>query len=115
MIKEKLVKLSDFINEIENQEPIDFCYNQLKILEDNLDSESLDSLLDTQKFFLEFNDFLYFYKKKGVSEGELILKLYQILLLLTKNNAIHSYAYKLGLKPSLYKDEMRLLFKGKSK
>ena len=115
MIKDKLAKLSDFINKIEKQKPIEFLYKQMKILEKNIDYGSLSSSLDNHNFSLEFNTFLDFYKKKGVTDEELIFELYQILLLLTKNNAIHSYAYSLDLKPSLYKDEMRLLFKGKTK
>jgi len=115
MIKEKLAKLSDFINEIEKQKPIDFLYKQIKKIEKNIDSESLGSPLDTNNFSSEFNTFLDRFKMKGVSDEELIFEQYQIILLLTKKNAIHSYAYSLGLKPSLYKDEMRLLFKGKTK
>ncbi|OYT29721.1 hypothetical protein B6U98_01450 [Thermoplasmatales archaeon ex4572_165] len=115
MIKENLAKLSDFINEVENQKPIDFLYKQMKKLEENIGSDSLGSKLDTNNFSIELNSFLDFYKKKGVPDEELIFEIYQRLLLLTKNNAIHSYAYSLGLKPSLYKDEMRLLFKGKTK
>ena len=114
MIKEELAKLSDYIAEIEKQKPIDFFYKQLKILEKNVDTESLDSSLDNHTFSIELKKNLDLYRKQGVSDEELIFGLYQTLLLLTKNNAIHSYAYSLDLKPSLYKDEMRLLFKGKT-
>ena len=113
MIEKQLKKLSKFIKEIDQEKPLDFFCKQIKKIEQEISVDSQHFSQLQKDIHSDLKTMVSQYKDRGVSEEELIILFYQSLLLMTKKHVIHSYAYELGLEPSLYKDNMRLLFKGK--
>jgi len=114
MIEKQLQQLSKYITSIEQQKPLDFFCKQIQLIEQKTDNLSFSSK-DIKPIHSEFNSLIKSYEKQGISIETLILTLYEQLLSLTKKQAIHSYAYELGIEPTLYKNKMRFLFKGKTK
>jgi hypothetical protein len=54
------------------------------------------------------------YGKKGVSNSVILCELYNVLIGFSRKSMIETQAELLGIDRKMYKDEMNLLFKGKS-
>jgi hypothetical protein len=106
MIIKKLDQLDKYIKELNQQPPLEFFCQQIRSIQTEY------TPIKGSQFDQEIKQLMKSYQDKGISEEELIIRLYHTLLFLCKKHAIHSYAYELNLEPSLYKDEMRFLFKG---
>jgi len=111
MLNKNLQKLSDYIEQIESLTPLDFFKKNISELQ-KLD-EPVDAFTDKQigQFVKDMGEIIQ-KSKADLSEDIIIIQMYHYLLFLLKKRAIFAYASDLGINPSLYKKEMRFLFKG---
>lgn len=114
MIENQLRNLSAYIDKIEGEKPLDFFCQQITFIQENITVESHDFLQVQEKIDTDLRTLFDKYRNKGISDEILIMLCYQHLLLFLKKQEIYSFAFELGLEPSLFKDKMRLLFKGKT-
>ena len=112
MIRKQLDSLSAYIKNIEERDSLDVFCEYIKNLEQH-DDTSQTSLQMKNQIQKDVKHLLDSYKKQDWSDEMILFTLSQVLFTLAKKQSILAYAYALGLEPSLYKDEMRLLFKGK--
>jgi hypothetical protein len=115
MIDKKLDELGKYAEDIENQEPFDLLkthmnqvYEKLKITDDRQSELELD-------FEKEIMTIINSYKEKGLSSSIIGYNLFRVLINSIKKSAIEKKASELDIDRTLYKQQMRLLFKGKWK
>ena len=112
MIRKQLELLSTYIKDLEKRDPLDVFCEYLKNIEQQKE-ESQTYLQMNQRIQRDMKRLLDSWRENGWSDEVVFFTLSQVLFSFAKKQSIHAYAYALGLEPSLYKDEMRLLFKGK--
>jgi hypothetical protein len=110
MLDKKMEQLSSFINEIEQMDPIEFIkkygYEIFPIHSLNDD----DMVRKISKFNEDLDTLIN--ANKDISEELLIQQMFYNVLFMLKKKIIYKQATSLGIQPSLYKKEMRFLFKG---
>jgi len=113
MIKNKLNELSKYIEEINRLKPIELLEINMKKIEKELQDlprEQIDLGDELSKYILnQLNE----YKKKDLVNSVIIYGLYNALISLSRKSVIEAQAELLGIDRKMYKEEMRLLFKGK--
>jgi hypothetical protein len=113
MIDKKLDKLGKYAEEILNEEPsnlIDryFKQNELKNLRDNKS--------DFEKNFEnEIIKSIDNYKNEGLPDNLISYHIYNILVDFIRKSMVEMKACELEIDDTLYKNQMRFLFKGKFK
>jgi hypothetical protein len=113
MIKDKLNKLGDCVDEIYKLKSIELLgVNIIKIEEDlkNLPKEQVDLGYNFRK---DISNMIKDSKNKGTCNPVIIYELYNILIDSLRKSVIEERAEQLGIDKKMYKEEMRLLFKGK--
>jgi len=112
MIKNELKKLGEYAEELEKEEPFDLLYNYIcKIIEE------LENLLQYQsnlgnEFSKKVINIVNEYTNKDINSSELSYQLLNVLVSFIKKSMIEEKAISLGINTTLYKKEMKFLFKG---
>jgi len=114
MIGEKLRELREYIEKIDEIKPIELLETNMKKIE-----KELEELPPEQSDLgIEFNKDIFRvmteYSKKSISNSVIICELYNFLIGFSRKLMIETRAESLGIDRKMYKDEMNLLFKGKS-
>ena len=114
MIGEKLRKLGEYIEKIDRTKPIELLESNMKKIEEELKEISTGQLELGDKFNKDLFKVMNEYGKKGVSSSVILCELYNVLIGFSRKSMIETQAELLGIDRKMYKDEMNLLFKGKS-
>ena len=115
MIDKKLNELGKYVEEIQKKE----SFNLLKAYMNQVNEELKDTDNVQSDIELDFENKLVQvidnYKVKGLPNSIISYHLFNILINFIKNSVIEQKASELEIDKRLYKNEMRLLFKGKWK
>ena len=115
MIDKKLNELGKYVEEIQKKE----SFNLLKAYMNQVNEELKDTDNVQSDIELDFENKLVQvidnYKEKGLSNSIISYHLFNIIINFIKNSVIEQKASELEIDKRLYKQEMRLLFKGKWK
>ena len=115
MIDKKLNELGKYVEEIQKKE----SFNLLKAYMNQVNEELQDTDNVQSDIELDFENKLVQvidnYKEKGLSNSIISYHLFNIIINFIKNSVIEQKASELEIDKRLYKNEMRLLFKGKWK
>jgi len=115
MIDKKLNELGKYIEEIQKKE----SFNLLKAYMNQVNEELKDTDNVQSDIELDFENKLVQvidnYKVKGLPNSIISYHLFNIIINFIKNSVIEQKASELEIDKRLYKNEMRLLFKGKWK
>jgi hypothetical protein len=115
MIDKKLNELGKYVEEIQKKE----SFNLLKAYMNQVNEELKDTDNVQSDIELDFENKLVQvidnYKEKGLSNSIISYHLFNIIINFIKNSVIEQKASELEIDKRLYKNEMRLLFKGKWK
>lgn len=113
MIDKKLNELGKYVEEIQKKE----SFNLLKAYMNQVNEELKDTDNVQSDIELDFENKLVQvidnYKEKGLSNSIISYHLFNIIINFIKNSVIEQKASELEIDKRLYKNEMRLLFKGK--
>ena len=115
MIDKKLDELGKYVEEIEKKEPYDLLklyMNQVNEELKNTDNVQSEIELDFEKKIVTI---INNYKEKGLSDSIISYHLFSVLVTFIKNSVIEKKASELEIDNTLYKQQMRFLFKGKWK
>ena len=113
MIDEKLDELGKYVEEITKKESFNLIKSYIvQVSEEfeNSDSVQSDIELDLKKEIIKI---ISNYEEKGLSNNIISYHLYNILYDIIKKAMIEKKASDLEIDKRFYKNEMRLLFKGK--
>ena len=113
MIDKNLEELGKYAEKIENEEPLKLIENYFK---QNELSNYIESKSEFEKDFE--NDIVKIinnYKDEGLPDKMISYHLYHIFISFIKKSMIENKASELDIDSSLYKNEMRFLFKGRWK
>jgi len=113
MIKDKLKELSKYIEEIDGIKPIELLEINMKKIEKDLQNLPREQIDLGDKFSKDILNQVNEYKKKDLFNSVIAYGLYNALISLLRNSMIEAQAELLGIDRKMYKEEMRLLFKGK--
>lgn len=113
MIKDKLKELSKYIEKIDEIKPIELLEFNMKKIEKDLQRLPREQLDLGDKFSKDILSQVNEYKKKELFNPVIIYELYNALIVLLRKSMIEAQAELLGIDRKMYKEEMRLLFKGK--
>ncbi|MCJ2513204.1 MAG: hypothetical protein LN408_02015 [Candidatus Thermoplasmatota archaeon] len=115
MIDKKLNELGKYVEEIQKKE----SFNLLKAYMNQVNEELKDTDNVQSDIELDFENKLVQvidnYKVKGLPNSIISYHLFNIIINFIKNSVIEQKASELEIDKRLYKNEMRLLFKGKWK
>ena len=115
MIDKKLDELGKYVEEIEKKEPYDLLKLYMNQVNEELkNTDNVQSEIE-QDFGNEIVQVIDNYKENGLSNSIISYHLYSVLVNFIKNSVIEQKASELEIDRTLYKQEMRLLFKGKWK
>jgi len=115
MINKKLDELGRYVEEMEKKEPFDLLKTYMNQVNEELKTtNNLQSEIELD-FGNEIIQVINNYKEKGLSSSIISYHLYSTLINFIKNSVIEQKASELEINRTLYKQEMRLLFKGKWK
>ncbi|MFE3846039.1 hypothetical protein ACFL1L_04175, partial [Thermoplasmatota archaeon] len=115
MINKKLDELGKYVEEIEKKEPFNLLNMYMNQVNEGLKTtDNVQSEIE-QDFGNEIVQVINNYKEKGLSNSIISYHLYSTLINFIKNSVIEQKASELEIDRTLYKQEMRLLFKGKWK
>jgi len=113
MIKDKLKELSKYIEEIDEIKPIGLLESNIRKIEKDLQNLPREQLDLGDKFSKDILKQVNEYKKKELFNSVITCELYNILIGLIRKSMVEAQAELLGIDRKMYKEEMRLLFKGK--
>jgi len=113
MLDKRLDQLSSYIEKIDTMSPTSIITEGMKNINDIIDTKNLNE--HDQDFSRNLSLLIQDAAKKQIDETFLIQVLSQHLIHLIRRKMIYEHASKLGIERSLYKDEMKILFKGKFK
>ena len=115
MIDKKLDELGKYVEEIEKKEPYDLLKLYMNQVNEELKTtDNVQSEIELD-FGNELAQVIDNYKEKGLSNSIISYHLFSVLINFIKNSIIEQKASELEINRTLYKQEMRLLFKGKWK
>jgi len=112
MIDNDLKKLVRYIEEINDKKPIDILENSIDEIKKNINS-SQDFYQFEEKIKNDFDNLIKDYKKKDISNPYIVLGLYNFIVNYLRLSLVEEQANLLGIEKKTYKQEMKLLFKGK--
>ena len=115
MINKKLDELGRYIERIQRKDPFDLLktyINQVNEELKNTDNVQSEIELDFENEIIQVIDN---FREKGLSNSIISYHLYSGLVNFIKNSIMEKKASELEIDRTLYKQEMRLLFKGKWK
>ena len=115
MIDKKLDELGKYAEELENEDEL-----SLIIYYFNKNKKELKKILNERsdlekKFIKDIDNVIDHYKNKDLSELKISSYIFNFFINLIKKSMIESKALSLGINTTLYKKEMRFLFKGSLK
>lgn len=113
MIKDKLKELSKYIEKIDEIKPIELLESNIRKIEKDLQNLPREQLDLGDKFSKDILNQVNEYKKKELFNSVITYGLYDALISLLRKSMIEAQAELLGIDRKMYKEEMRLLFKGK--
>jgi len=114
MIGEKLRELGEYIEKIDEIKPIELLGTNMKKIEEELEELPAEQLELGSEFNKDIFRVMTEYSKKDISNSVIICELYNLLIGFSRKSMIETRAELLGIDRKMYKDEMNLLFKGKS-
>ena len=114
MIGEKLRKLGEYIERIDEIKSIELLDANIKKIEKELEEFPAEQLELGSEFNKDIFRVIAEYSKKSISNYVIIYELYNLLIGFSRKSMIETRAESLGIDRKMYKDEMNLLFKGKS-
>ena len=115
MIDKKLDELGIYIEEIQKKEPYDLLKTYMNQVNEELKTtDNVQSEIELD-FGNEIIQVIDNYKEKGLSNSIISYHLFSVLVNFIKKSVIEQKASELEIDRTLYKQEMRLLFKGKWK
>lgn len=114
MIGEKLRELGEYIEKIDEIKPIELLETNMKKIEKELEEVPTEQLELGSEFNKDIFKVMNEYSKEGISNSVILCGLYNILIGFSRKSMIETQAELLGIDRKMYKDEMNLLFKGKS-
>ena len=115
MIDKKLNELGKYVEEIEKKEPFDLLKKYMNQVNRELKTtNNVQSEIELD-FKNEINKIISNYEEKGLSNNIISYHLNSILFNVIKKSMIEKKASELEIDKRLYKNEMRILFKGKWK
>jgi len=115
MIDKKLNELGKYVEEIEKKEPFDLLKKYMNQVNRELKTtNNIQSEIELE-FKNEINKIIRNYEEKGLSNNIISYHLNSILFNVIKKSMIEKKANELEIDKRLYKNEMRILFKGKWK
>ena len=113
MIKDKLTELGKYIENIDRLKSIELLETNMKKIEKDLKEFPREQFELGDKFSKDISMVMNDYKKKGVFNSMIICELHNILIRFIRKSLVEEQAGLLGIDRKMYKEEMRLLFKGK--
>ena len=115
MINKKLEEFGRYANDLEKEKPIDLLKNYINQINEELKStDEVQSEIEVN-FGNEIIQLINNYKEKEISNSIISINLFNVLVNFIKNSLIEQKASDLEIDRTLYKQEMRILFKGKWK
>jgi len=114
MIGEKLRELGEYIEKIDEIKPIELLEINMKKIEKELEEFPTEQLELGSEFNKDIFRVMTEYSKKDISNSVIICELYNRLIDFSRKSMIKTRAESLGIDRKMYKEEMGLLFKGKS-
>jgi hypothetical protein len=115
MIDKKLEKLGIYAENLENEEPVELLVRYFNQNEDELKTPQDTQLEFGKDFGNKVVQVINNYKDKGLPDTMISCHLFSIFVSFIKKSMIEQKANLLEIDRTLYKQEMRLLFKGKWK
>jgi hypothetical protein len=112
MIDKKLDELGIYSEKIEKTHPIKLIDDFINKIEKEISSLTEEDLLIGNCFGNTIIKTIEEYKKKGIIDSLISYHLLSVLVSYIKKTLIISKANMLGIEKNLFKQEMRLLFKG---
>ena len=113
MIKDKLNELGEFVETINETKPITLLETNIKKIEENLKEFPIEQFNLGHSFSKDILEIVEEHKIKETSNSIIICELYNIIINILRKTTIEEKAELLGIDKKLYKNEMKLLFKGK--
>ena len=113
MIDKKLDELGRFSEELEKTDPVKLIEKLLEGLQDEIKDLTEEELMIGNWFGHEIIRAIEEYNKKGIVNNLISYHLLSILVSYIKKTLVENKANTLGIEKNLFKQEMRLLFKGK--
>ena len=114
MIMDKLRKLGEYIEKIDRIKPIELLESNMKKIEKDLRFCSKEQLELVDEFKKDIFKVMNEYSKRGISNPLVLCELYNLLISYSRKSMIEEQANLLDIDRRMYKDEVNLLFKGKS-
>jgi len=114
MITDKLRKLGEYIEKIDSIKPIEFLESNMKKIEKELRAYKAEQLELGEEFKKDIFKVMNKYSKVGIPNSVVLCELYNVLISFSRKSMIEEQANLLGIDGRMYKDEVNLLFKGKS-
>lgn len=113
MINDKLKELCDFVEEIDKTRPVELLESNIKNFQDEIENLSNFELNLKKSFNRDLIKIIEQYKSQGFSNSLILFEAYAVLIGFLRNSLIEEKAEALGVDKKLYKNDMKLLFKGK--
>jgi len=114
MIADKLRRLGEYIEKIDRIKPIELLESNMKKIEKELRTCSEGQLELGDEFKKDIFKVINEYSKRGISNSVILCELYNLLICYSRKSMIEEQANLLDIERRMYKDEVNLLFKGKS-
>jgi hypothetical protein len=115
MISDKLRELGEYAEDLEKEDPLDLLsYYFNKIMKELEDIPDYQRKLGND-FGNSIEDTIKKYGSKDLLSTQISYHLLIVLVSLIKKNMIKEKANSLGIEKNLYKQQMKVLFKGKWK
>ncbi len=115
MIDKRLDKLGKYAEKLDNEGKINLIINYYNKNKDELIKILNEKSVLEKKLDDNIYNIINYYENKGLSELKISSHIFNILTNLIKKSMIESMALSLGINKTLYKKEMRFLFKGSLK
>lgn len=113
MINKKLKELGEYAEEIQKKEPIELLEEFLKDLNSEIKEFTDESIKLGNQFGENIVKVIDRFKREGISDAQISYHMLSLLVIYIKRSLIEEKAAILNIDRSLYKKEMRFLFKGK--
>jgi uncharacterized protein (UPF0305 family) len=115
MIDRKLETLGKYAEKIENEEPLRLLIDYFNQKENEIKKSSSEYPNIEKEFIDNIENIVNKYKNKGLTDVIILSHIFNIFIRTIKGSMIEYKANELGINKTLYKKEMRILFKGKWK
>jgi len=113
MLNDKLKELGDYIDNVYSLKPMKLLEVNITKIEEDLKNLSKEQVDLGNNFNKDVSNIIKDFKKKETCNPVIIYELYTILIDFLRKSVIEEQAEILGIDHKMYKEEMRLLFKGK--